>query len=268
MKKLIILLILCFLTAGCSSENTSTDSEIKQRFKAEGFKMVYHRDRENDIDILSFASKDMELFYNSNRVMGVIKGDGFYSPTTNKGYVNGLSGCIYSFHKQASTNYCADEDLTALKKLKKQYKNTLKKLNLTEKEFYTFAKHELRAYLDKVAAMTNEQKLERIGFKKTKGEYQMRFESDDDEDEALIPDRLRINLKQKQMYFEYDYGIVTLEWANHTIVNETRTDGTVCVYDITKKAWLKTCDDAVYESKFYDYYDFFRQFQEEYQLSL
>lgn len=267
MKKIIILLILCFLTAGCASNNTMAYPEIKRKFKAEGFKMVYHRDREKDIDILSFESENMELFYNSKRVMGVIKGNMLYSPSTNKGYANGLSGCIYNFRKQETGNFCYDHDLAALKKLKKQYKNTLKKLNLTEKQFYMFAKHELRAYLDKVASLTDEQKLERIGFKRSKDEYQIHFETDN-EDESPIPNTMSINLKKKQMDFKYESSVITLEWANQIIVKETYTDGTVCAYDITNKTWLEPCDEIDNENKFYEYYDFFQKFQKEYQLSL
>lgn len=260
-----ILLILCFLTAGCSTKQSTPDSEIKKRFKTEGYKTVYHRDRIKDIDILSFESKDMEIFYNSKRVMGVIQGDAFYSPTTNKGYMDGLSSCIYNFHKQEYEKYCTNEEITVLKKLKKNYKNTLKKLDLTEKEFYFFAKQSLHAYLNEVASLSDGEKLERLDFKKRKGVYNLHF--DTDEDEMMIPDSLRIDLKKKKMYFDYSYGIITLDWNNPIIINETRTDGTVCIYDYTNKVWMQYCDGAVNESKFKDYYDFFQEFKDEYQLS-
>ena len=265
MKKWIPLLILCLLTVGCSTKRSAPDLQIQKRFKTEGFRTVYHRDRIKDIDILSFESKEIEIFYNSKRVMGAIQGDAFYSPTTNKGYTGGLSDCIYSFHKQEYEKYCTNEEISALKKLKKSYKNTLKELELTEKEFYSFAKQSLSTYLNEVASLSDGEKLERLDFKKRKGVYSLHF--DTDEDEMLIPDTLRIDLKHKKMYFDYSYGIITLNWNTPIIFNETRTDGTICIYDYTNKAWMQSCDGAVYESKFQDYYDFFLEFKEEYQLS-
>lgn len=266
MKKWIPLLILCLLTAGCSTKRSAPDPQIQKRFKTEGFRTVYHRNSGEDIDIISFVSKDIELFYNSKRVMGAIQGDAFYSPTTNKGYTGGLSDCIYSFHKQEYEKYCTNEEISALKKLKKSHKSTLKKLELTEKEFYSFAKQSLSTYLNEVASLSDGEKLERIGFKKTKGIYSAHFEAPDI-NVIQLPDTLRIDLKHKKMYFDYDYGVVTIEWPNPILFRETRTDGTVCIYDYTNDDWVQYCNDIHDEDKFKNYYAFFQEFKKEYRLS-
>ena len=266
MRKIIIFMMSgALLLMGCSSNASTYDPDIQKRFEKEGFKMKYRKDNDQNIDIISFESDDIEIFYNSTDTVGAFHGESFYSPTSNSGFYGGKYACIYDFDEKEAYSCDAGES-ESIQNLQTLFNKTLENLDISVEQFRQFAKKRMSSYLAEVTAMTNEEKLERLDFKLINHEYVLEFEEIPYDE--LTPKTLKIDLEKKKMYLIYNESTAVIEWKDAHIVSEEMKDGSVCSYNVNSMKYGEESCSSKQNLRLFDFYDFFNEFQEMYDISL
>ena len=270
-NKILIMVSFLLLLTGCGSKELS-NKDIEKKMKDLNFEMKYSEpEGEEKLSVLKMVGDDYELVYNTYPAWGISTDETTVMLSDQIGFTNEFK-CSYNIKKGETEAYshCSSDDITEIKKVKKLFKSFLKEVGITEKQFKSFAKYEIKKekknYVPSTAKDTEksvEDLLTDLGFVLSDGTYVLNH--DVPSFEKITPNAILIHVSNKQFGFSFSTGrMILIDWnkaPTEIDIAEKNDDGTMCVYDVNSHTWLSDSCGSEKELFYLDCYNAFLKFQ-------